>query len=205
MKQKSSDVTINLVPKDPFFSTALGRGMQWALSAGRYIVIFTEIVVIVSFAARFTLDRQVSDLNKQLLSNQSVIASYGELEKDFRLAQAQIEEYNTINQETNLSDVFLNLTAVTPSDVEIEQLSITPDTVAISGTTLSQNSFNILINNLQVSQDFFNVSVGTVEARDANAPGLKFTIAADTRLVKRVEVVAPTEDRVDVLDRTQGL
>ena len=205
MKHKSTDISINLVPKDPFFSTPVGRGLQWALTAGRYIVIFTEIVVILSFAARFTLDRQVSDLNKQLLSKDQVIKSYGTLEKDFRLAQAQIAEYSKINQETNLSDVFINLTEVTPPDVIIDNLSVMPSSVAIQGSTFSQTSFNLLINNLQLSPDFFNVTVGSIEAKEANTAGLQFTISADTREVTKVEQVEAAEERVDILDRTQGL
>jgi hypothetical protein len=205
MNKKSPDITINLVPKDPFFTTALGRGMQWALSAGRYIVIFTEIVVILSFAARFTLDRKVSDLNKQLLNSQSVITSYGELERNFRLAQAQIEEYSAINQETNLTEVFANITTVTPPDVVIDELVISPSTVFIKGSTYSQSSFNVLINNLQISPDFLNVSVGTVEAKDSNSTGLLFTISADTTVVKRVAPAAVQEEKVELLDRTQGL
>lgn len=205
MQKKTPDITINLVPKDPFFATALGRGMQWALSAGRYIVIFTEIVVILSFAARFTLDRRVSDINKQLLSNEAVITSYGDLEKNFRLAQAQIDEYSKINQETNLTEVFANLTEVTPPDIVIDDLTIQPDSVSISGSTFSQNSFNVLINNLQLSPDFLNVSVGSVKARDANSGGLIFTITADTTLVKKVEAIKLPDEQVDLLDRTQGL
>jgi Tfp pilus assembly protein PilN len=205
MKHKTTDITINLVPKDPFFATAVGRSLQWALTAGRYIVIFTEIIVILSFAARFTLDRQVSDLNKQLLSKDQVIGSYGELEKNFRLAQAQIAEYSKINQETNLSDVFANLTEVTPPDVVISSLSITPTAVSIQASTFSQTSFNTFINNLQISPDFLNVSVGSIEAKEANSSGLSFTISADTRVIKKVVKAAAEEDKVEILDRTQGL
>lgn len=205
MNKKSPDITINLVPKDPFFTTGLGRTMQWALSAGRYIVIFTEIIVILSFAARFTLDRQVSDLNKKLLSNQAIITSYGDLEKNFRLAQAQIAEYDKLNQTSNLTEVFANLTTVVPPDVIIEELAINPSSVSIQGSTYSQNSFNILINNLQISPDFLNVAVGSVEAKDSNSTGLLFTITADTKVVKQVEVVKTQEKEVELLDRTQGL
>ncbi len=179
--------------------------MQWALSAGRYIVIFTEIIVILSFAARFTLDRQVSDLNKKLLSNQAIITSYGDLEKNFRLAQAQIAEYDKLNQTSNLTEVFANLTTVVPPDVIIEELAINPSSVSIQGSTYSQNSFNILINNLQISPDFLNVAVGSVEAKDSNSTGLLFTITADTKEVKQVEVVKTQEKEVELLDRTQGL
>ncbi len=205
MNKKSPDITINLVPKDPFFTTTLGRTMQWALTAGRYIVIFTEIIVILSFAARFTLDRQVSDLNKKLLSNQAIISSYGDLEKKFRLAQAQIAEYDKLNQTSNLTEVFANLTTVVPPDVIIDELVINPSTISVKGSTYSQNSFNTLINNLQISPSFLNVAVGSIEAKDSNSTGLLFTITADTKVVKQVEASKTQEKKVELLDRTQGL
>ena len=79
MKKQPAAITINLVPKDPFFATIPGRVLKWALSAGRYIVIFTELVVIISFATRFTLDRQVTDLNDTITSKEAIINSYGAL------------------------------------------------------------------------------------------------------------------------------
>ncbi len=205
MNQKLPDITINLVPKDPFFTTSLGRMMQWALSAGRYIVIFTEIIVILSFAARFTLDRQVSDLNKKLLSNQAIISSYGDLEKKFRLAQAQIAEYDKLNQTSNLIDVFANLTTVVPPDVMVDELLINPSAISVKGSTYSQNSFNTLINNLQISPNFLNVAVSSIEAKDSNSTGLLFTITADTKVVKQVEATKTQEKKIELLDRTQGL
>jgi hypothetical protein len=60
--RKKLDINVNLLPQDPFFETVFGRFLKWALSIGRYIVIFTELIVILSFASRFTLDRMVTDL-----------------------------------------------------------------------------------------------------------------------------------------------
>lgn len=205
MSKKPATININLVPKDPFFHTSIGRALQWALSAGRYIIIFTELIVIISFAARFTLDRQITDLNSDLVANQAAIENYGELESDFRLAQSKIENVEQIEQEVNIVDVFQKLSEVTPQDVTMSQLVITPDSVSITGKTLSQTSFNLLVNNLQLSSQFRNVSVSKVESEDDGSPGLLFNILADTKLKDAKAVNATKEEKVNVLDRTQGL
>lgn len=205
MSKKPATININLVPKDPFFHTSIGRALQWALSAGRYIIIFTELIVIISFAARFTLDRQITDLNSDLVANQAAIENYGELESDFRLAQSKIENVEQIEQEVNIVDVFQKLSEVTPQDVTMSQLVITPDSVSITGKTLSQTSFNLLVNNLQLSPQFRNVSVSKVESEDDGSPGLLFNILADTKLKDAKAVNATKEEKVNVLDRTQGL
>ncbi|MDQ5951495.1 MAG: hypothetical protein QG639_776 [Patescibacteria group bacterium] len=205
MSKKPATISINLVPKDPFFHTPLGRTLQWALSAGRYIIIFTELIVIISFAARFTLDRQITNLNSDIISRQSTIENYGELEDDFRLAQSKIENVKQIEQDVNIVDVFQKLTEVTPQDVTLNQLAITPSGISASGRTLSQTSFNLLINNLQLSPQFLNVSVSKVESEEDGSPGLLFTVLADTKIRDARAVNTSNEEKVNVLDRTQGL
>lgn len=206
MKQKPANITINLIPKDPFFQTPIGIFLQWALSAGRYIVIFTELIVIVSFAARFTLDRQLTDLNSQIFDQKTLIAAYGTLESNFRAAQTKLETVEKIDEEVNITDVFENLTLVTPQDVKLDQLTISPSTVTISGSTLSQTSFNLLINNLQLSQKFYNITVGKVESGDSSTAGFKFVITAATKQVqKQAGSTQKTEEKVNVLDRDGGI
>lgn len=205
MSKKPANININLIPKDPFFHTATGRALQWALSAGRYIVIFTELVVIISFAARFTLDRQITNLNNDIVDQQAVIESYGQLESDFRVAQAKIENVTQIEQDVNIVDVFQRLTEVTPPDITLTQLAIRPDSISATGKALSQNSFNLLINNLQISPQFTNVSVGKVESEEAGGSGFSFTITARTKESAQKTIQKKTEEKVNVLDRTQGL
>lgn len=205
MSNKPAHININLIPKDPFFHTPLGRALQWALSAGRYIIIFTELIVIISFAARFTLDRQITDLNSEIVANAAAIDNYGELENNFRLAQSKIENVQQIEQDENIVDVFQKLSEVTPQDVTLSQLIITPSAISINGKTLSQTSFNLLVNNLQLSSQFKNVTVEKVESEDEGSPGLLFVIRADTKLQSAKATTKKTQEKVDVLDRTQGL
>jgi hypothetical protein len=57
---------INLLPKEEFEKKPLGKFLVWALSIGRYIVIFTELIVILAFLSRFKLDRDLADLNQSV-------------------------------------------------------------------------------------------------------------------------------------------
>lgn len=206
MKKQPAQIDINLVPRDPFFSTALGRFLQWALSAGRYIVIFTELVVIISFATRFTIDRQLTDLNSEIFKKKSIIESYGDLEQRFLSVQTRMDSIKQIEQDVILTSVFENLSKVTPRDVTLSQMTISPTTASITGTTLSQDSFNLLVNNLQLSGNFFNISVTKVESGEDKNPGFSFNITANTKEIKKEEAkkTTPTE-KVDILDRTEGL
>jgi hypothetical protein len=179
---KKLDIAVNLVPQDPFFETALGRFLKWALSVGRYIVIFTELIVILSFASRFTLDRMVTDLNGALNQKERVIASYGDLEKNFRFIQQQIEDYQQFKQDANLIDIFPILNENVPENVVFETLLIKPDSINFTGSALSQNSLNILVNNLQLSPYFTEVSVNKIESRGEKVAGFNFDMRSKINL-----------------------
>jgi len=206
MKKKPAAIRINLLPKDPFFATIPGRILKWALSAGRYIVIFTELVVIISFATRFTLDRQVTDLNQSISNKAAIISSYGQLENNFRIAQNKISSYEQLKQSNTIVETFADIKEIIPEGILLDDLVISNDTIIASGTTLSQTAFNLLINNLQISSKFHEVAVDKVESNEDNTqPGFAFSIRAKTKVIEKQKKTSKSEEKVDVLDRTGGL
>jgi len=178
--KKTVNIAVNLIPEDAFFETIIGRTMKWAVSVGRYIVIFTELIVILSFGTRFSLDRQITDLNDSIFQKASIIRSFGNLETDIRSVQGQISEYEQLQQRKNLADIFPGLSAITPQDVALIELTILPDLVTMRGTTQSQASINLLINNIQISDNFFNVRVNRIETSEETQGEIAFEISADT-------------------------
>lgn len=175
---KTVSFDINLAPKDPFFATPLGKILKWALSVGRYIVIFTEVIVIVSFVSRFTLDRQITDLNNSINQKVNVIGSFGELEDNIRTTQTMIDDYKQVAQSTEILETFPALTEVTPQGVILRQLTIRPNQIAISGTTFSQENLNIFINNLTLSDYFTDVDVSRIESDPQQDSNFSFAISA---------------------------
>ena len=197
--KKHLNIEINLLPKDPFLASPMGKILQWALSVGRYIVIFTELIVIISFITRFSLDRQLTDLNEKIFQKKTVIQSYGDLEAKVRLAQQKTQQYSQLADQPNLSEVFPQLTAIIPQGVSLNELTVKPGLISFTGTALSENSFNLLVNNLQVSQDFSEIVVTSIttskdQERD---PGFEFNINSKTSQPTPAPVVAPAEVQTD--------
>ena len=157
--------------------------MQWALSVGRYLVIFTELVVIISFGTRFTLDRRATDLNSAIYQKKLIIESLGDLEERVRDVQQRIESYKQIEQQQNLADAFPALTQITPPDIVLEELTVQPGRVGLAGTARSNSAFNTLITNIQLSPAFADVVVDRIESGTAQQPGLKFRLRAALRRV----------------------
>jgi len=206
MKKKNISFDINLIPKDPFFATPVGKILKWALSIGRYIVIFTELIVILSFVTRFSLDRQLTDLNDAIAQKKTVIESYGDLEQSVRQIQTILEEYQIVKQQVNITEIFPELTNIIPRDTELNELVLRQDQVSFSGRTITQGSLNTLINNIQLSDRFSNVSVDKIESNSTDSGGgFNFVIRANTRPVEVMTQTFREVEKTNILDRTQGL
>lgn len=177
-KAGPAHLKVNLLPKDPFYDSLLGKTTTWALSVGRYIVIFTEIVVILSFLSRFQLDRQLTDLNKEIVEKKAIIDSYGDLEQNVRDIQKKIDNYQQLKPKRSIKDVFDQLTLVTPEGVEYIDLDINNNTVDISGRTQTTQALTQFITNLQLTDFFAGVTVDHISNKNDNNPGFDFTITA---------------------------
>lgn len=176
-----TSIKINLLPKDPFYDSVLGKGTTWALSIGRYIVIFTELIVILSFASRFTLDRQLTDLNNEIVRQVALIEAFGDLEQSVRDVQKKIETYNQIKTKQPIQDVFDTLSLISPDEIEYQELVLYPDSVQITGRTKSTQALTRFIANIQATPNFTNVVVDTISNKDSKNPGFDFRIQAGIR------------------------
>ncbi|HOI04925.1 MAG TPA: PilN domain-containing protein [Candidatus Woesebacteria bacterium] len=187
-KQTPVVLDVNLVPKDPFLETAIGRSLKWTVNVGRYIVIFTQLVVIVSFLTRFFLDRQVTDLNVTINQQKNAIEAYHDLEENFLFVQAQIADVKQLQQESNLIEIFPILNETIPDNVILDELTIKPNEVLFTGIALSQEALNVLVNNVKLSPYFTDIAMDKIESRGENLPGLTFDMRA-----KVVKTAATTE------------
>lgn len=168
---KRLSYNVNLLPKDPFLNTSAGRVLQWSLNTGRYIVIFTEIVVILSFASRFVLDRKVTDLNESIYQKQLIISSQDQFENEFRLVQAKIQNLQQLEQQNNLIDIFPIFQKIIPNGLQLEKMNIRQNVISGEALASSNDALTLFISNLQLSPHFQEVSVSKIETSDEKQVG----------------------------------
>ena len=168
---------INLLPKDEFDRSFLGKFLKWALTVGRYIVIGTELVVIGSFLARFSLDRQVTDLNEAIAQKQAIIDSFGTLEADARSIQARLVVIGDVSEDQLKVAEFLDKTSsFTPVDVVYTVLGFSQDEVTLSGVAFSEAGFRTLLLELGEDESFEKVAVERVTSEGDQGGGIEFDI-----------------------------
>ncbi len=169
---------INLLPESRFEKSAWGQFLKWALTIGRWIVIFTELVVIVAFLSRFKLDRDLTDLYDRIEQKQAIIESVSAFEEEFRLLQKKIKVIKGLEESQLGSEpLIFHLASTLPEDVYLNNLSIKEGELTLEAYTLSEKGLRIFLINLMASKEFFDISLGQTE-REAKENIIHFHLSA---------------------------
>ena len=174
---KIKTIKVNLLPKDPFTESPLGKFLSWALSAGRYIVVFTELIVILTFLSRFTLDRQLTDLNEEILKKQAILDSYEDLETKIRSIQAKAKFLSKIEDAQQLVPVTKFVLEKIPDDIIFEDFDTRDDKFIISGKSYSQTSLANFIDVLKAETTFADVNLDKINTNEKDT-GISFILRA---------------------------
>ncbi len=173
---------INLIPKDAFEFSTLGRVMKWALTTGRVLVVLTEFVVILAFGSRFYFDQKLNDLLDSNEQKQAVVESFSEIESKARnvFARQQIVE-NYLGQNLQINNRISQIQKITPADVSFYDIAFTKSGVNFSGTSGSEvglANFLVGVNNLPNVE---GINIGVVDF-DQRQGVINFRVIANTKI-----------------------
>ncbi len=137
------------------------RFLRWVVSYGRYIVIFTEIIVVSAFVYRFKLDYDLDTLKTSI--NKDVPFIEGLITDEARITQAQTKLKtigSTYNSSPNWKRIFNNLATEIPTSVRINSLNIDNSdsaaeylSIKFVGQTNSVNDLGFFIRKLRDLKD----------------------------------------------------
>ncbi|MFZ5365751.1 MAG: PilN domain-containing protein [Patescibacteria group bacterium] len=169
---------INLLPREEFEKKPLGKFLIWALSVGRWIVIFTELIVIIAFLSRFKLDRDISDLHDKIKQKQARVQSSQEFERDFRFFQKRISEIKNLEtKQIWVTSIISEVSQITPVDVAFSNFSFGEEGINLTGTALSEEGLGSFLAGLASSPMFGDINLSSVSKKTEEA-GIRFTITA---------------------------
>lgn len=167
---------INLIPRDPFYDTTIGKSMVWAIQVGRYIIIFTEIIVIMSFASRFKLDRDLTDLTAKVTQKRAIVESFGDIESRTRMMQDKIATTQKLLSDGTAMFYVDKMTARIPNGIELNQLTLEPGRLTLAGKASNSNVLASMILSLQQESAFSGVTIDKIASGQANDPSVSFSI-----------------------------
>ena len=90
---------INLL-KNSSDQSPLDRITDWALTYGRYIMIGTEIVVLLAFISRFSLDRKLTDLKEEIGQKQQILLANTSRKRN-KNPKSALESKNILTEQEN--------------------------------------------------------------------------------------------------------
>lgn len=172
-------ININLLPgATDFEKTSTGKVLKWALGVGRYIVVFTELIVILAFLARFKLDRDITDLHESIEQKKAIVLSASSLETNFKDIQARLNGISEITKKQTYFDKLVDdFSLITPVDVYISDLNFSQNQFNISGVALSEAGLATLIYQLRHSPKFSEINLSNV-SRSSSLAEIRFSLSA---------------------------
>jgi len=169
---------VNLLPKDAFETSFLGKFLKWSLTAGRVMVVLTEFVVILAFSSRFWFDKELNDLRESNDAKLTTIQSYIDIENQMRKVLVRQKAVDTfLSEELKTSEGLEKLKLLLPSGTILSQVSFLPGGIGIAGITGSERSLAQTINAMKSYQDLAGVDIKKIEF-DQRKGGVEFEIVS---------------------------
>lgn len=162
--------SVNLIPKDSFYESSVGRTVKWATTFGRWIVVVTDFIVISSFLSRFYFDTKLADYHDDIKQKQAIIDALSPFEESFRSFQKRIsliKTYSVSKMDGKQKTAFV--AEVLPPDISLSNISLSEDKINFSGIALSQAGMANLISNLLHSPEIkaVNISQLSIDTKES--------------------------------------
>jgi len=167
---------INLLPKDSFSYSALGKFLAWATTTGRVLVVLTEFVVLLAFGSRFYFDKKVNDLKEEVDQKQAQIQAFADTENEIRIILAkQTPISNYLSGNMAFGQRYEELGRIMPSGVKLERLTLDKSGMNLVGDANSELGFSQLLQNLKKIEGVSRLSMKETNF-DQNTGTVKFNI-----------------------------
>ncbi|SRR5258708_6625751 len=167
---------INLLPREEFEASVVGRVLKWLLGTFRYIVIITEMIVMSAFLSRFYFDSRSADLTNAINQKQSIISSYSTFENQFRATQAKLTTFlQYANPNQKLSPVIQDINSKLPNNIVLTQITLSNQTIQIIATGQDEQAAATFLSNLNSSSFLQNIVLTSVESKQGS--GISFTLS----------------------------
>lgn len=174
---KLSKLKINLLSKEALEEKALGKFLRWSLTFGRYIIVGTEIIVLLAFFSRFKLDSQLTDLHEEISQKEAIVKFNSDFEKEARIIQQQLKEVKGLEESHDLGVKLLNyFEKTTPKDVAFDRLSLSQEKISLSGASVTTSSFINLLAQFRNSGKFSQVVLESLSKKGEET--LEFKLSA---------------------------
>lgn len=156
----------------------IDKFVNWALSAGRVIVIITELIALGAFLYRFSLDRELIDLHSKIKQEQAVVVYLKANEETYRNLQNRLLiASNFSKQGRDKVDVLKQIISFAPPGITFNNITIQEDRARIDANSNSVSNLSTFVTSLKNYSRFSSIIIDKIENRSSSA-SISVSIAA---------------------------
>lgn len=146
---------INLLPRKDLAGTRIEKLLQFAISYGRYIIVVTQLIVLLVFFSRFRLDIELTDLKDSIEQKRDIVQSLQDFETEVCSLQDRIASARFLKENHTELKLALNSikTILIPGNV-LTSLSVAGNQIVISGMSKDGQSLSSFFNKINSTNDF---------------------------------------------------
>ncbi|MFA7301403.1 MAG: PilN domain-containing protein [Candidatus Shapirobacteria bacterium] len=161
---------ISLLPNELDNNSIAARAIRYLTTIGRYIIVFTELIVISAFISRFWLDRQNSDLSEVLRQQKAILESTADFEKEYVSLQSRLKYIDTqYKNQPNYIQNIQSLVSSIPLDVFFQNFTISRNKAQVSMYSYQEDSLVNLIVNLSLNPNIKTVNIQKIEKKSKDS------------------------------------
>lgn len=172
---------INLLSKKDV--SLIDKTLYFFLNYLRYILVFTQIVVIGVLFYRFSVDQSIIDLKDSLDQKKEIVEAVKPLLDEAEKVNNQSVAIRKVTSEQDYQLAALNyILSVFPESVVLTTLDISESTYTLKGTSIDPRQLQLFNARLQKDKKFKSVSLSNIRRVDE---GYVFDLALDTFLMEK--------------------
>lgn len=181
----AAKIDINLLAQADINTRPLSKFLRWSLTYGRYIIIGTQIIVLLAFFSRFKLDQELSDLHTKIDEKVNIIETLSPIEQNTRKLQNKIQILANLESSRSLYlQIIKDLAKETANEIVIGQLIFNQNQLLINGKSGTNVAFSNLLSFLRKNDSFSQITLEEVSRNKDDSLSFKISLQIQQNLPK---------------------
>ncbi len=163
--------------------------LKWAVSAGKLIIIGTELIALSALGYRFMIDKKIIDLHDEIDREIALVEIQKDREQEFRDIQNRLAQIKSIEDKNKIRfDTISKITgAISKGVFTTDNLVINEQRIQFEGASLSIFSIYNFIEELKNDSNIYAITLDEVTS---SSQGIRFTLIIDLAISNQ-EVGSP--------------
>ena len=143
------------------------RIYAWTANTAKYIIIFTEMIVIAAIGFRFVIDGKIAKTDDRIEEQEGLLEARAAAETQVRQLITSMESIQQMEQSKySLSSYYERIQTLIPTSITLQSISVDIGDSSIIGQVSNYDTLLLLENNLKGATDILsNVTMSTNQSQ----------------------------------------